>query len=679
MLSFGISIFLSAFLLFLVQPLIAKMILPWFGGSAAVWTTCLMFFQVTLLAGYTYAHASIRFLRPKAQATLHLLLLVGSILALPILPGPGWKPPDGFHPVWRMLALLAATVGLPYFVLSTTGPLLQAWYARSRATATPYRLYALSNAGSLLALVAYPAIVEPQIRVHSQTYLWSAAYLVFAGLCGWVALIARRTIVLAGTGESSASPGEAPGFVLHLLWVGLAFCPATLLVAVTSHMTQNIAPVPLLWVAPLALYLVSFILTFAGERWYGRKLWFPLFVVAATLMLAFQFPDTRNASPKGVIPLFAASFFVCAVVCHGELYRLRPSPQWLTSFYLMISLGGALGGIFVGLLAPMLFNDYIELPVALFLTVLLVAWTLRRAPPSLPGPAARYVEYSLLAALACGLVYLLAGEHRRWSSQFVLMRRNFYSAVRVNDLGDTSDTEPIRELDHGTIVHGTEYTRVPFHRRPTTYYGPASGIGIALTDSPGTPPRTVGVVGLGTGTISAYARPEDTYRFYEINPMVVDIAEHQFFYLKECPAHWDVVLGDARLSLEREPLGKFDVLAVDAFSSDSIPVHLLTIEAFREYIDRLKPEGLLAVHVSNKHLDLAGIVTRAAREMGKAAVRVDSPDDDYLATYKADWILIAKDRSVFQRPEWKVSQRTKLPPAGDLWTDDYSNLFRILK
>ncbi len=259
------------------------------------------------------------------------------------------------------------------------------------------------------------------------------------------------------------------------------------------------------------------------------------------------------------------------------------------------------------------------------------------------------------------------------------MRRNFYSAVRVNDVGETPETEPIRELDHGTIIHGTEYKRVPFHRRPTTYYGPASGVGIALEDRPGTPPRTVGVVGLGAGTISAYARPGDTYRFYEINPMVVDIAKNDFFYLKECPAHWDIVLGDARLSLEREPRGKFDVLAVDAFSSDSIPVHLLTIEAFRDYLDRLKPNGLLAVHVSNKHLELAGVVTRAAQELGITAARIESLDDDYQATYKADWIVLAKDASVLSRPEWNGPQRVSLPAAGDLWTDDYSNLLKILK
>ncbi len=383
--SFAISIFLSAFLLFLVQPLIARVILPWFGGSAAVWTTCLMFFQVTLLAGYAYAHASIRFLRPKMQAALHLFLLGVSLLALPILPSADWKPPDGFYPVWRIVALLAASIGLPYLVLSTTGPLLQAWYARKHSGVSPYRLYALSNMGSLLALIGYPVVIEPLIRLHSQAYAWSAAYVVFTGLCGTVAIAMRRNGLRTGIDEGFTTVDDRPTLSRYMLWLALAFCPATLLVAVTSHMTQNIAPVPLLWVVPLALYLISFILTFGNERWYGRRFWFPLFVFAVALMLAFQFPDNRNASPKWIIPLFTVAFFVCAVVCHGELYRLRPPPSGLTSFYLMVSLGGALGGIFVGVLAPMLFSDYIELPIGLLITVVLVGLVLRACGALLPG------------------------------------------------------------------------------------------------------------------------------------------------------------------------------------------------------------------------------------------------------------------------------------------------------
>lgn len=677
---FAVTIFLSAYLLFLVQPLIAKVILPWFGGSAAVWTTCLMFFQMILLAGYAYAHGSIRFLKPKLQTTLHMAMLGASVLVLPILPGAAWKPTDGLHPAARIVALLGVTVGAPYFALSTTGPLLQAWFSRRFPGRSPYRLYALSNAGSLLALLSYPVVIEPLTRLRLQAYTWSATYIGFVLFCGTVAWSVRggSSAVAAATPDLETE-SERPGLGRQLLWIGLAFCPSTLLISVTSHMTQNISPVPLLWVAPLALYLLSFILTFESDRWYDRRAWFPLFIFAAALMLAFLFPDNRNAGLKIVIPMFAICFFICAMVCHGELYRLRPSPRWLTSFYLMISLGGALGGLFVGVAAPMIFPLYLELPIGLLLTVALIGVVLKQAPPSLPGPLARYIEYGLIAVLAGGFVYLLAWETPRWALKYRVIQRNFYGAIRVEDTSETEDVEPVRELQHGTISHGTEYLRNPFHRRPTTYYGSASGVGVALTSFAGDFPRSVGVVGLGAGTLSAYAKREDTYHFYEINPLVVDIARNQFFYLKECPAKVEITLGDARLSMERETPQQFDVLAVDAFSGDSIPVHLLTVEAFREYFRHLKPNGILAVHVSNKYLRLGSVVARAAHVLQKNVALITNPDDEYSGVYGSDWMMVTGDPDLLKRREWNTSTREKLPEDADLWTDDYSNLFKILK
>ena len=678
---FAVSILVSAFLLFLVQPLIARVILPWFGGSAAVWATCLMFFQLTLLVGYAYAHAVVRFLRPKAQTTVHLTLLAASILLLPILPGSGWKPIDSLHPAVRIVALLAGTVGAPYLLLSTTGPLLQAWHSRRYPAASPYRLYALSNAGSLIALVGYPAVIERLLRLHVQAYAWSATYVIFVGLCAAVTIAVRRTTAAASA--SGADPrengGQHPSVKRYLLWIGLAFCPSTLLVAVTSHMTQNISPVPLLWVAPLALYLLSFILTFESDRWYGRRVWFPLFVVAAGLMTGFLFPSTRNAPIKAVIPVFTVAFFVCAMVCHGELYRLRPPPRWLTSFYLMVSVGGALGGVFVGVVAPRFFRYYLELPLGLLAAAVLVGVVLRRSAPSLPGPAARYVEYGLIGALACGLLYLVAWENPRWLAEYKLAKRNFYGTVRVTDVAETEDTEAIRELLHGTITHGTEFLRADLHRRPTTYYGKSSGLGIALAGRHPGRSRRIGVVGLGAGTISAYGEPGDAYRFYEINPLVVDIAKNDFYYLKECPAKWDVVLGDARLSLEREAPQQFDVLAVDAFSGDSIPVHLLTLEAFREYFRHLKPDGVLAVHVSNKYLRLGGVVAREAAALHRPAAFIVNSDDNETGVYGSDWVMVANDQAVLDAPEWHVPQRAEMPAPTELWTDDYSNLITILK
>jgi SAM-dependent methyltransferase len=675
MLFFAASILVSAFLLFLVEPLIARIILPWFGGSATVWTTCLMFFQVMLLAGYLYAHTLSRFLRPRTQAVVHISLLAATLLALPILPPATWKPADAFHPTERIISLLAATVGGPFLLLATTGPLLQAWYARQYPGRSPYRLYALSNAGSLLALIAYPTIVEPVIRLRAQAYLWSAAYGVFLALCG---IVAWRVFRSSNEGPAlDADPVETgcnrPRTADYLLWIGLAFCPSTLLLAVTSHMTQNIAPIPLLWLAPLALYLLSFVITFDRGRWYSRKFWFPMFVAAASIMLALMFPEGRNLGVKVVIPVFGAAFFCCAVACHGELYRARPPVRHLTSFYLMVALGGALGGVFVGVIAPVAFHDYLELPIGLLGAVLLVTAVLPRSEPSLPGPAARSIEFGLMGALAAGLVYLVAFVNPQFNSRYRLIERNFYGVLRVEDVADT------RELQHGSINHGTEFLRTGWHRVPTTYYGRTSGVGVAIQWGPPNG-RRIGVVGLGAGTLAAYGRERDLFRFYDINPLVPEIAESQFYYLRECPARVDIVLGDGRLSLEREPPQNFDVLAVDAFSSDSIPVHLLTIEAFQQYFRHLKPTGVLAMHVSNKYLDLARVVAAAAAALHKPAILIANPADREEGVFTSDWVILANNRDVFAMPHWIVPYRDPLPPPlAKPWTDDYSGVAAVLK
>ena len=681
MLLFAFSIFLSAFLLFLVQPLIARIILPWFGGTASVWTTCLMFFQTALLAGYFYSHVVIRRLRPRSQAILHLALLVVSAAMLPILPDANWKPVDGLHPTLRIVILLAATVGIPYLLLSTTGPLLQAWYAREHPDASPYRFYALSNAGSLIALIGYPGLLEPLLRIRYQAQVWSFAYIAFVVLCGLTAFRTMRhssTLPAESLHENGADPTPWPRI---LLWTGLAFCPSALLVAVTSHMTQNISPVPLLWVAPLALYLVSFILTFESERWYRRRLWFPIFLTAAAFMIAFLFPENRNTEIRLVIPLFLAGFFVCTVVCHGELYRLRPHTKSLTLFYLMLSVGGALGGLFVGVLAPTAFNYYYELPIALLVMVVCVAIAMQLGGElALPGPTARTVQWLLLGALGGGLLYLVVWDIPVWGHQFRLMKRNFYGVLRVEDTPETEKTAGIREIHNGTINHGSEFTDPLRHREPTTYYGPNSGVGVALAQASPDGPRHVGIIGLGAGTLAAYCRPGDSFRFYEINPTVVGIAEKDFYYLQECPAEHTVALGDARLQLEREQPQRYDVLAVDAFSGDSIPIHLLTVEAFREYLRHLKPSGVLAVHISNRYLDLSKVVARANQELGLHSVLISSPDEEAKAISRADWVIMTRDPKLLESEPWQVSGREDLEPSKlRLWTDDYSSVLEILK
>jgi len=678
MLVYALSIFLSAFLLFLVQPLIARIILPWFGGTASVWTTCLMFFQTTLLAGYLYSHAVARRLKPRTQMILHLVLLGVSVLFLPILPGSGWKPADGFKPEIRILTLLAATVGIPYLLLSTTGPLVQSWYARSHPGASPYRLYALSNAGSLIALIGYPVVFEPMLRIQDQAYVWSGAYVCFVILCAATAWISAKR---AAPVEAAAHEAiERPKFSQLAMWAALAFCPSALLVGITSHLTQNIAPIPLLWVIPLALYLVSFILTFESDRWYRRGIWFPVFITSVAVMVAFLFPDARNLQIKTLIPVFVLGFFGCAMTCHGELYRLRPPASSLTAFYLMLSLGGALGGIFVGVAAPLIFNYYYEVPVTLLATVIFVSLVINRGETALPGPTARSIQWVLLGAAAGGIIYLAGWVIPVWGQKFTFMGRNFYGVLRVEDTAETAATAAVRELHHGSINHGAEFMGVGRHREPTTYYGPDSGVGLALGKLAGAAPMRVGLIGLGAGTLAAYCRPGDSYQFYEINPMVVNIARQQFFFLKECPAENSIVLGDARLSLEREAPRNFDVLAVDAFSGDSIPVHLLTIQAFEEYKRHLKPDGILTVHVSNRYLALRKVVARVVREAGLYGFEIQNKDNDDANIYQSDWVMLTRDPKFGERPEWKVKNRVEFEKSEiRLWTDDYSSVIPILK
>ena len=674
---FSFTIFTSAFLLFLVQPLIGRIILPWFGGTAAVWTTCLMFFQTTLLLGYLYAHATVRFLTPRRQAILHGALLAVSLAALPILPGAQWKPVDGARPVREIMGLLAVSIGVPYLLLSTTGPLVQSWFARAYPERSPYRLYALSNAGSLLALIAYPAWIEPALRLRFQAYSWSAAYGLFVVMCALSALaVMRQSRVVAATAGDDET---GPGWRAYVLWAALAFCPSAMLAAFTSHLTQNIAPIPLLWILPLGAYLLSFILTFDSERWYSRHVWFPLFVCSVAILLAFLFPSARNASTIVLVPVVVGCFFICAVTCHGELYRLRPAPGRLTAFYLMVSLGGALGGVFVTLIAPVVFEGYFEAPVALLGCVVLMGIVLRRERPSLPGPTGRVVEWVLLASLAGGFVYLLGFDIPRWTRENLVMKRNFYGVLRVQDTGVSEDSEGTRELFHGSITHGSEYLATDLRLTPTTYYGPNSGVGLAIAKAHSNPGRRIGVIGLGAGTIAAYGRPGDLIRFYEINPAVVEIARDRFYYVRESRASIDLVLGDARLSLEREHPSNYDVLAVDAFAGDSIPVHLLTEEAVNEYFRHVKPSGIVAIHVSNKYLDLPRVVTAIANHLRKPALKIEDPAIES-GVDKSDWILLANSPDVFACPDWNVRDKADLPASGlQLWTDDYSNMMTIVR
>jgi SAM-dependent methyltransferase len=684
-------IFLSAFLLFLVQPIIAKLILPWFGGSAAVWITCLLFFQVALLAGYLYAHYLVGRLPAKLQSPVHLTMLGASLLALPILPHESWKPSAPEHPAWDILLLLAATIGLPYLALSSTSPLLQAWYAQSSdgLERQPYRLFALSNAGSMLALVGYPTLVEPFFLRRHQAIGWSMAY---AGVCLLCALAALRRprYVATPTCPPLVPP---PGWSVQWLWVALAACASALLLSTTNHLTQNLAAIPFLWLLPLALYLLSFILCFEGRSWYRRGLFLRLLAVALGSMAYALAPEFDNTKLAVLIPLYAIGLFICCMFCHGELAGLKPHPARLTSFYLMISLGGATGGLFVALVAPHVFPGYFELPIALAFCGVLALIVLHRTPGTAFYKARWHPAWLLVVALTLALIVSLAKTTWKRVSEAEAMVRNFYGCLRVIDyelppveLVQAGKEEALgedwrcRKLMNGTIDHGLQLQASNRRRQPTGYYGADSGIGRTLRALGAHGPLRVGIIGLGAGTIAAFGRRGDRYTFYEINPLDIQLANTRFTFVRDSRAEVEIVAGDARLSLEHEPSQQFDVLALDAFSSDAIPIHLLTREAMALYFRQLKPDGVLAANISNKYLNLQPVFSSAAEWFGRRAAVIDTQGEEEKRVYRAVWVLVSNREDFFGTVEIReVAERPEKRPGLRPWTDDYSNLLAVLK
>jgi hypothetical protein len=682
-LAYAATVFLSAFLLFAVQPMIGKMILPWFGGSAAVWNTCLLFFQAALLGGYLYAHLSTRFLRPRGRAILHVALIVISLAALPILPAPHWKPDHAGDPSGRILLLLAVTIGLPYMLLAATSPLLQAWYVALKPGTVPYRLFALSNLGSFLALFSFPVLAEPLLTTHAQAYGWSALYIMFAGLCAVAAWIASRAKAdpLGSLGSLAAGieAGEAaPPWTIRLLWIALPACASGLLLAITTHVSQNVAPIPLLWVAPLGIYLLTFILCFESDRLYNRAAFLPLLILGSAASAFTVYFEQGIPDPRWAIPVFLATLFACCMVCHGELVRLKPHPRHLTSFYLMISLGGAIGGLFVAVGAPHLFDAYRELDILLVITSALATLVLWIAPGVWTRRLWLEIARGVMAVLTIALgIYLNRQEHAD-SARYAVSVRNYYGVLRVIDVKEAPGTNGTRTLVHGTIEHGIQLTRLPMRRTPTSYYGPDSGLGRAIRYFQKQGPVRVGVVGLGAGVTAAYCRAPDVFHFYDINPLVLQMATSWFTFLNDCPGDHQVFLGDARLSMEQQAPQRYDVLAIDAFTGDAIPVHLLTREAFEVYLRHLKPGGILAVHISNRYLSLGPVVARNTVDLGKIGMQV-SDDGDAEEYYSAsDWILISSNREMFNDQLFHGATLAKAEPGLRPWTDDYSNLIQIL-
>ena len=673
---YALTIFTSAVLLFLVQPIIAKQILPWFGGSAAVWTTCMVFFQFLLLFGYAYADWTTRRLPAKRQALVHIALLVLSLICLPIIADAAWKPAGDEDPTWRILGLLTLTIGLPYFLLSTTGPLVQAWFARSFPNTSVYRLFALSNFGSLLALVAYPFAVEPWTTSNEQSWTWSAGYICFALLCTGCALYSARSPVAVGVAQAVSTPTPveeaAPKTSDYLMWLLLAGMGSFMLLAVSNHIAHDIASVPFLWILPLTLYLLTFILCFEGRQgrgWYQR-IWFLGPMLVAVAAMAWSIYHERGiVDVKEALPLFSAGLFLMCMFFHGELAAMKPSPRHLTGFYLMVSLGGALGGLAVGFVAPKVFNAYYELGLSLLLTLGLAAYLTRSAHKLVPVAA--------LATLGVTGYYVVL-HFESLSADTRVMERNFYGTLRVKDTGPVSDPDTMRRMLHGMIMHGEQHLGAR-RKEPTSYYGPTAGVGQAILALQPSGPMRVGVVGLGVGTLAAYGRAGDTYRFYEINPQVIDAARKEFFFLSDSAAKIETVLGDARLAMEREAPQQYDVLVIDAFSSDAIPVHLITREAMAVYLRHLKPGGVLALHITNRFLRLGPVVKRLADDQGLHAILIDD-DAEGSDLSTTDWMLLSRDAALLKRPEMARGQADiEEMPGLRIWTDSFNNLFQILK
>ena len=894
MFRYAVTIFVSAFLLFQVQPLIGRFILPWFGGGPSIWTSCMLFFQILLLGGYLYAHLISVKLKPRTQVMTHLSLLAVSLVFLPIAPSDSWKPVADQSPLLQILLLLLATVGGPYFMLSSTGPLMQKWFSQSSPGQSPWRLYALSNIGSLLALLSYPFVFEPWLALRQQVWSWSVvygAYVVLATWCGIRYLQHQRMAAttslstaenIDSTAASSAEDARTkrPGMGTMLLWLGLAACSSAMLLATTNQLCIDVATVPFLWVLPLSLYLISFIICFDSPQWYDRRA-FGLLLLACSPVACWVIDEGADVNISKQVAIYATILFACCMTCHGELVSCKPHARYLTLFYVLISAGGALGGVFVAIVAPYTFHGYWEYHIGLVAccVVTLIAWCAKRIWLGTPSAAfwiwalitagnvalvAYYVYapledvidatdetivfgvyglmqfvglimtgalerrwkglialWSVLSAVLCawfvgygtwqfagamstirtviigsaivspiaataflwfshwidqrwehtafsrfylpGILYpLVAGVCAgllyfdkikdwqavsfatttgaallmEWSArgfrgkdraslgfwfwvpaitlilflsnrlavivesenvvnqnkQTVYTSRNFYGVLRVQKESSEEDEDfiaPKYSLTHGQIKHGFQFIDEYWKTQPTTYYGRESGVGIAIQmsrdrqDESDKRPLRVGVVGLGTGTIAAYGEKGDTFRFYDINPDVAALSDKFFTYLHDSPARTEIIIGDARIMMEREIAAgqsqQFDILAIDAFSSDAIPVHLLTSECGDIYRQQLRPGGILAVHISNRFLDLNPVSRGLAEHLGWSAYQIENSEDDLAGVFSSTWILLTSDAELGSDPAFLKSVTPWKDDEKILhWTDDYSGLWQVL-
>lgn len=745
--AYALTAFLSAFLLFEVQLIVSKHILPWFGGSAAVWTTSMLVFQILLLAGYAYSHLISLGLPSQIQVRLHLALLAASLLVVivtsflwpsAITPSESLAAHNTAYPTRNVALIILLAAGLPFFVLSSTAPLLQQWFARSIAGASAYRLYSISNLGSLLGLLAFPFLLEPNLHLRTQGIAWSILFCAFVAACGYCTWISR----LDGSDVEQSGPtlsSEGPSSVIRLLWFLLAACASALLLSTTNLLCQEIISLPLLWVVPLALYLLSFILCFDHPRWYQRDVFHPLFALGV-LFLCIEMKFALRTTEIITLPIL---LFVACMICHGELVRLKPRVERLTSFYLSISAGGALGGVFVAVIAPHVFRFFTEFQISLAACVLSLLWCLFLDSQSWIFKASFWIPSGILGGvliaayaashwiapfsglldetrfypimLLIGAFVLLGAFVQKKSAtqssrgfrpvqvlvlalaavsmillyqstqpESTLFRgeRNFYGALRIYELAQGG-----KALFHGQTLHGAQLNP-PNNRLPMAYYGPQSGIGVFLQNHPKRRLRgglRVGVVGLGAGTLAVYGNTSDYFRYYEINPAVIELstsARPVFSYVRDSAAHIDIQEGDARLLLQREltkgQAQNFDLLVLDAFSGDAVPVHLLTREAFDVYWQHLNSsDGVIAIHLSSRHINLLPVLEGLASQYhARSLINFTEGSYPFLESL---WVFLAR------RPEdLQVEGLYPNPPPipnnvpPRVWTDDYSDIFRLL-
>lgn len=718
---FACTLFLSSTLLFLVQPMVAKTVLPLLGGTPAVWNTCMVFFQTTLLAGYLYAHVTARWLTPKRQAWLHVALLSASLFALPIALGANNDPPPGLPFLWLMRVLILM-IGVPFFVASTTGPLLQRWFARTdhRLAGDPYFLSIAGNVGSMVALVAYPLLVEPTLRLGDQRWLWTMAYGAFVASTALCCVLASRTS--RATVETRPTLSDDLDWGRRLRWVGLAFVPSSLMLGVTTFITTDIAAVPLFWILPLAIYLLTFVLVFSRRNIVPHSLMLRALPYCALIVVALSlFADSLPPIAQG--PIHLITFFVATMVCHGELARSRPASSQLTDFYLSMSVGGMLGGLFNALIAPIAFTSVVEYPIAIILAC-------AARPRASADDAPRSRRFDIGAPLALGLLMLglqaafsghqpgeplvivalyvvpsvICFSFSRRPKRFALglaalmmatsvyvsaheqtpyRGRSFFGVHRVRDDNDRH----LRMLIHGRTVHGAQSLDPARAQEPTAYYHRSGPVGQAFATFRGPFAKSrIGVVGLGIGSLAVYGEQGQHWTYYEIDPAIARLAldRRYFTFLSESRATVGIVLGDARISLAREPSSMFDLFVVDAFSSDAIPVHLLTREALHLYMQHLDAHGVIAFHISNRFMQLEPLIAELTRNAGLIArVQIDynvTPEQLHAGKIPSQWVFAARSAgdlgALAGDSRWRPLDRT---PRSSVWTDDFSNPLALFR